>query len=409
MPGTGPQPPGWYDAPVIVARVDSYDGGAVEAALADIVATAGGWDKILPPATPVLVKPNLMSAREPARAVTTHPAVTTAVAAAARAAGRDVAIGDSPAGAFAGLRRVWEATGAAAAAQAVGVPLVSFEAGGSVCRPVASRFLREIRVARACADAAVISCPKLKTHFLTSFTGAVKNLLGQVPGLVKSELHRRAPHPEDFCELLVDLLPAYAPAFTVADAIVGLEGDGPASGTPRPFRLLVGGANAAAVDVVLAGVLGLTSKTAPTVRCTVARGLTPATPRVIFVGGATAEDLEPGDVLPAGSAWLRRVPRPVLKLAGRQFVIRPVVTAARCTGCARCVASCPVGAAAMAAGAARIDAKRCIECLCCYETCADEAITLQPGGAARLYYWVRDARRARRRRRNAGATETEVK
>lgn len=254
-------------------------------------------------------------------------------------------------------------------------------------------------MARACADAAVVSVPKLKTHFLTLFTGAVKNLLGQIPGMAKAELHRLAPHPDDFAELLVDLLPAYAPAFTVVDAIVGLEGDGPASGAPRAFGLLVGGANPAAVDIVLARILGLGAQEAVTVRLSVARGMTPAAPELVFTGGARPEDLSVGNVASPGSRWLRRLPRPLMKFAGRQFIIRPTVAPVKCTACARCVASCPVGAAEMAGPSARIDPKKCIQCLCCYETCADEAIYLKPSRAARWYYSLRDFNRRRHARK----------
>jgi len=388
------------DSRVFVARAPSYETPFLARALEAVVEAAGGWDAAAPPGRPVLVKPNLMSAREPARAVTTHPAFVAALARALLARGRAVTIGDSPAGAFRGLAAVWEKTGVAAVAAELGVPLVSFEAGGSISRPVASRFVREIRVARACADAAVVNAPKLKTHFLTLFTGAVKNLLGQVPGLAKAELHRVATHPDDFAELLVDLVPALAPSFTLVDAVVGLEGDGPASGTPRPFGLVVGGFNPAAVDVVLARVLGFKAGEAPTVRISVERGVTAAEPEVVVVDGGAADLAAEGVALP-GSLWLRRMPRPVLRLASRQFIIQPTVRAAACIGCRRCVDSCPVGAAEMAGDVARIAAARCIQCLCCYETCADEAIYLKPSRLARWYYALRDYNRRRRARRAA--------
>ena len=385
-------------AKVFVARASSYEERELLPAVEAIAEGAGGWDVIAPPGRPVLVKPNLMAAREPARAVTTHPALIEVLATVLKRRGREVSIGDSPAGAVKGIKRVWENTGAAAAARKAGVPLVSFEAGGSVVRAVAGRFLSEVRVARACDGASVIGVAKLKTHFLTILTGAVKNCLGVIPGLAKAELHRLAPHPDDFSELLVDLLPALEPAFTFVDGIVGLEGDGPASGEPRDFNLLVGGENAAAIDVVLAGILGFDVADVPTVKTSIERGLTPAEPEIVFVN-AKATDLVFDDVAAPGSLWLRHLPRLVLKFAGRQFVIRPAVAADRCTGCGRCVDSCPVGAAGMKGETAAIDASKCMQCLCCYETCSDEAVYLRPSRAARLYYAVRDFRRRRRRRR----------
>jgi uncharacterized protein (DUF362 family)/ferredoxin len=338
-----------------------------------------------------------MAAREPGRAVTTHPALIEVLATILKRRGREVSIGDSPAGAVKGIKRVWEKTGAATAANNAGVSLVSFEAGGSVARPVGGRFVDDVRVASACEDASVIAAAKLKTHFLTIITGAVKNCLGVIPGLAKAELHRLAPHPDDFAELLVDLLPALEPAFSFVDGVVGLEGDGPASGEQRDFNLLIGGKNAAAVDVVLAGILGFDVADVPTVRISIERGLTPAQPEVVYVN-ARPTDLVFDDVAAPGSLWLKHLPRPLLKFAGRQFVIRPVVAADKCTGCRRCVDSCPVGAATMRGELAAIDASRCIQCLCCYETCSDEAVYLRPSRIARLYYAMRDFRRRRRRR-----------
>lgn len=408
MANSGISYPWPREAPVIVARAGTYDGDEVKAAMEAAVAAAGGWESIAPQGAPVFLKPNLMSAREPARAVTTHPSVIAAAAAGLVLRGYNVRAGDSPAGAFKGLARVWENTGAGAACAAAGVEVVSLEASGSVARPITSRFIKEVRIARACAEANVISLPKLKTHFLTFITGAVKNLLGQVPGLAKAEFHRLAPHPDDFAELLVDLLPAYAPAFTIVDGIIGLEGDGPASGNARPLGVLLASANPAAIDVVAARMLGFKPLEVPTVRLTLARGMTPPSPLIVFVNGARERDLAPADVAAPGSRWLKHIPRPLMKVAGRQFVIRPVVHNDKCTGCGRCVASCPVGACTMDGRVAYIAPGTCIQCLCCFETCADEAITLEPGRAAKLYYSYRDYRRRRRARRDDAERNTEA-
>ncbi|NIT36559.1 MAG: DUF362 domain-containing protein [candidate division Zixibacteria bacterium] len=384
---------------VFVARAYSYEEADIRPVLEALAEAAGGWDVVAPPGRPALVKPNLMAAREPARAVTTHPAFIGVLATILRERGREVIVGDSPAGAVRGIKRVWENTGAAAAARAAGVPLVSFEASGSVTRRVNSRFIDEIRVARVCDEAAVIGVAKLKTHFLTTLTGAVKNCLGIIPGLAKAELHRRAPHPEDFSELLVDLIPALAPTFTFVDGVVGLEGDGPASGDAREFNVVVAGDNVAAVDVVLARMLGFAPEDVLTVKLSIERGLAPADPEVVWVGEGYAE-LVFGDVAAPGSLWLRHLPRPLLRFAGRQFVIRPAVVADRCDGCEQCVASCPVGAARLSGDVASIDPAKCIQCLCCCETCAAEAIRLKPLRVARLYYGIRDLNRRRRRRRS---------
>ena len=51
----------------------------------------------------------------------------------------------------------------------------------------------------------VIDIAKLKTHGMMGYSGAVKNLFGVVPGLLKPELHSRYPEKRAVAEMLVDL------------------------------------------------------------------------------------------------------------------------------------------------------------------------------------------------------------
>ena len=87
----------------------------------------------------------------------------------------------------------------------------------------------------------IIDIPKVKTHVMVGMTCAVKNLFGTVPGLSKAEFHMRFPAPEDFGSMLADLCEAVRPDMVVADGIVAMEGDGPASGTPYALGLILGG------------------------------------------------------------------------------------------------------------------------------------------------------------------------
>jgi uncharacterized protein (DUF362 family) len=77
-------------AEVYVARASSYEEEELFSAVGGIAESAGGWDAIAPPGKPVLVKPNLMAAREPGRAVTTHPALIEVIATILKRRGREV-------------------------------------------------------------------------------------------------------------------------------------------------------------------------------------------------------------------------------------------------------------------------------------------------------------------------------
>ena len=92
------------------------------------------------------------------------------------------------------------------------------------------------------------------------FTGAVKNLFGCIPGLDKAQYHLKVPDRDDFGAMLVDLMLACKPALAVMDAVVGMEGDGPAGGSPRHIGALLASADCLALDVVASAIAGLDPK-----------------------------------------------------------------------------------------------------------------------------------------------------
>jgi uncharacterized protein (DUF362 family) len=93
----------------------------------------------------------------------------------------------------------------------------------------------------------VISLPKLKTHHWAGATLSLKNLFGTLPGIYygwpKNELHWRGIHNS-----IVDIALTRTPELAIVDGIVGMEGDGPLNGTPKPFGALVMGHDLVAVD-----------------------------------------------------------------------------------------------------------------------------------------------------------------
>jgi uncharacterized protein (DUF362 family) len=84
----------------------------------------------------------------------------------------------------------------------------------------------------------------------------MKNLFGTVPGAIygwpKNLLHARG-----ITESIVDLTASVAPHFAIVDGIVGMEGDGPIMGTPRPLGVLVMGSDLVAVDASSARLIGI--------------------------------------------------------------------------------------------------------------------------------------------------------
>ncbi|MFZ1947702.1 MAG: DUF362 domain-containing protein, partial [bacterium] len=216
---------------VVLARCDRYSAAEVEHAVTRVLSGALCAEPGLVGRKRVLLKPNLAAAKGPERCLTTHPQVVAAAIAFFRQRGCDVSVGDSPAGALRGVRRVWEATGMLEACESAGARLVNFEAGGWIEKSVEGRTYRMAR--EALGYDLVVSIPKLKTHVLTLVTGAVKNMFGCVPGLAKSSHHLANPRPAAMSRVIVDVFSLARPGLSLVDAVEAMEGNGPSSGRPK--------------------------------------------------------------------------------------------------------------------------------------------------------------------------------
>ncbi|MCL4516731.1 MAG: DUF362 domain-containing protein [Firmicutes bacterium] len=368
---------------VYIARCAGYEREQVQRAVRRAVDALGGMRRYVRPGDNVLIKPNLLVASAPEAAVTTHPEVLRAAIELVQAAGGMVWVGDSPG--FGNPIKVAEKSGLAEICRETGAVLRDFgeadEAGfadGVICkRFTLARPVREADV--------VISLAKLKTHGLTLYTGAMKNLFGCISGLNKSQMHLRFQQREDFAGMLVDLYSLVKPALSIVDGVVGMEGEGPRNGRPRPIGVILAGADAVAVDAVGATIIGLDPLAVPTTRIAHARGVGQGDPaRIEMLGDPLAEAVVPdykhsAAADPARRGWFARL-APLLR---EQLTARPFIHVDKCQGCGVCRNSCPPSAISIEAGKARIDETRCIRCYCCQELCPEGAVELRKSWLAR--------------------------
>jgi uncharacterized protein (DUF362 family) len=103
----------------------------------------------------------------------------------------------------------------------------------------------------------VVSMPKLKTHHWAGVTLSMKNFFGVVPGAVygwpKNALHWAGIH-----ESVVDInstLPVKT--FAIIDGVIGMEGNGPIQGEPKPCGVLVLSDDLVAADATAARVMSI--------------------------------------------------------------------------------------------------------------------------------------------------------
>ncbi len=236
---------------VSIIRCASYDEAAVASALIELLAPLGGIGAYVKPGDRVLLKPNLLTAKPPEAAVTTHPALVTAVCRLVRNAGGIPSVGDCSGVILVGAETIWENTGIKAAAEAAGAGMVSLESGGYTIKagiPVSSAAL---------GYDLIINLPKFKTHCLTGISGAVKNLFGLVPGMYKTRLHAENPGRREFAEMLLKIYGTFVPALNIMDGITGMEGDGPSAGNPCYVGMLLASDEAIALDTVMSSLMGI--------------------------------------------------------------------------------------------------------------------------------------------------------
>lgn len=373
---------------VSIAACADYTPSTVSESLEAALSPLGGMAAFVSSGQRVLLKVNLLSRAVPDRAVTTHPEIVRALVRAVRDAGGTPVVGDSPGGPnTAGIvRKVWEDSGIAAVCDEEDVELVLFDEDTVRVPNPGGALYGAFTLGRAVVDAdVVISVPKFKTHGFMMFTGAVKNLFGCIPGLEKAQFHLKVPDRDDFGSMLVDLMLACRPRLAIMDAVVGMEGEGPAGGTPRRIGALLASPDCVALDVIASAMAGLRPDEVYTTKAAAQRGLGPGRVEDVEVVGRDWRELAPEsfqlptrDITARMPAWLG--PRLRAWTTSRPILADP----SGCTLCRTCERVCPVEAITVTEGGPRFDRTTCIRCYCCQELCPPQVIGLSVPMVARL-------------------------
>jgi len=321
----------------------------------------------------VLVKPNVLRASRPEEGIVTHPAVLQAVVQhVQRLAPAALVVGDNP-GLFgygdneASFRRTGLMEAAQGCYRNLGEDSLQVDFNPAFMPRVSlSRIVREADI--------VISLPKFKTHGLTVLTGAIKNSYGFLPGAQKARLHQAAGSPARFHDMLVDVFRLRVPDLFIVDAVVGMEGNGPASPDLRPVGRILASDNAVALDAVMARMMGCAPERLDFLQAARRAGLGDFAPATIQVVGDLVT-LPHFKLPPLGGEALEGNPA-LQQMIGARAALRPQADPGRCTGCGACVAHCPVSALVLEGNLPRVDADTCITCFCCQELCPEQAMVL---------------------------------
>jgi uncharacterized protein (DUF362 family)/NAD-dependent dihydropyrimidine dehydrogenase PreA subunit len=370
---------------VSVIECSDYDYSRVKEAVYSSINMVGGTKSLhISGGDRVLLKVNLLGARKPEDAVTTHPTVAKALTEYFQDAGAEVVLGDSSAAGPIETRKALKVTGIERVAGETRAKAVNFEAEGfaKIPAPKGSIHLSELYVAKPVLDAQlVVSVPKLKNHNLTKFTGALKNLFGTIPTATRMRLHSLG-RTRLFSQGIVDIYSTIKPGLAVMDGVVGMDGNGPSYGNINRAGIIAASRDSVALDAVCSSIVGYKQGEILTTSEACNRGL----------GNGVLSDIQVKgmDLKAFRLSWERVKMMPLDKVPSRLFktmmglvYTRPRLVKANCTRCATCASHCPAHAIRLNPFPV-LDYNKCLRCFTCNEICPNGAYELRKSFIARI-------------------------
>lgn len=366
-------------AKVALLGCSKYDYDLMYFKMSEGIQAMGGLESYLKAGSTVLLKVNLLMKRRPEEATTTHPLFVKVLADILVEFGVKVVIGDSPGGPFnaKALKGIYELCGYSDLVSENISLNQNFNSQTVHCGE--AYLLKTLDVIDVIKTVdAVISVSKLKTHGMTKFTGAVKNMYGTIPGIKKAEYHYTLPAIEDFSNMLIDVCIHANPVLSFMDGIVGMEGAGPSGGEPRDIGVILISDSPYHLDVVACKTVGIKPESVPTIKRCIERKLLKEDFEDLQMVSEPFEDYYINDFkIPdiSGVGLLNnRVPKWVDRMVGAIIKPKPVVQKSICVGCGECARCCPAKTIEMIDRLPKINMENCIRCFCCQELCPVKAI-----------------------------------
>ncbi len=386
------------DNNVYIIKCNDYTD--VKIKLPELIKMLGGIEKYAARGEKIALKVNLLNAVRPEAAVTTHPAIVSAIGQMLDKVKAEGLIVDSPGSAISynekTLDKVYRVSEMYKAAEESGCKVNMDCSYKEVSFPEGKLIKRFHAISPVIESDGVFNLCKMKTHMFMRMTGAVKNNFGVIPGLMKPGYHAKLHDTKHFADMLLDLAQYISPRLTIMDAVISMEGSGPSAGTPKKTGLLIASRNQLAVDVVAGEIMGLSRKNNPVLLAAEQRGMQPTRiDEVNIIGESLDRSKIPDYKFPANieeGLGVGHIPifvavmlKYVLKGA---FSAKPVIKKNICKACGECIKSCPEKAVSISKQekAAHIDEKKCIRCYCCHEMCKEKAIDLKYSLAHKLFY-----------------------
>ena len=324
----------------------------------------------------VLIKPNLCNDSRPEEGITTHPEVIKAILQLLKEFEMDVLIGDNSVGRDdpKHLDVVYKTCGVDDIIREFGCKKNYLNNDVKAYTCMIDGKERCFYLSKKILETSfIINVPKFKTHSLMTFTGAIKNLYGMIPGNTKRRLHVELPDKRQFAQLLVNLYDLVRPKLNIIDAVIGIEGDGPSrSGQKRKIGYIMAGENAVALDIVASMMMGIDYMQVPTnAYAAQYYGIENVHDFIQILGEPINECILQDFILPNTASFNDHLTEKIFSLSTPKLYI----DSDKCMKCMMCLKNCPKVAIHLSQDKKlEIKTSECISCMICMEICPCAAV-----------------------------------
>ncbi len=356
---------------VFIDRCEDYN--EAEKVIQRAFEALGGVDRFVKNGEKILLNPNLLKGESPDKAVTTHPEFIRAIINILEKKDIDIIVGDSPAGKMTEkkLKKIYSKCGwldieyDTTANLNFDLKMVNKKLSGGIVK-------KNFKIMKIVEEVdGIINIPKLKTHSLTVFTGAVKNQFGLIHGLNKSAYHGKFKTLNKFSKMLLDLNDLVESRLSIMDGILAMEGDGPSGGSPIKLDSVLASPDPVACDWAACKLAGIPPQKISTL---------------------TESDLDQEDInyinrnpssfdknieYPSGGKTPGWVPSILADIFANFYLDRPHLLKDKCDTCWVCQEVCPEDAIKKQNYGPKISWWKCIRCYCCTEACPEDALNVE--------------------------------
>ncbi len=367
---------------IAISRINNDDVKKSVYAALELISAKELFDK---PNLKILLKPNILSAKEPERAVTTHPEIIRTVIQWLKQFNPSKIIVAESSGTYkrGATDEAFKESGIQKVCESEKIEWTSFERTQrktySIKNPlvleeiVASDLLEDVDI--------IINLPKIKTHGQCILTCCIKNMFGTLILGNKARIHAKFPTKDRFGAALADIYSVSKPQLTIIDGYLCQEGQGPSAGDIVKLDLIIAGYDPVALETAVCKIIDFNPREISYIIKAEEKGLGSTDLSKCEILGESINNVKRKFKKPKTHIISLPLPRKIAEYVGNVIFKSTIkFNKSKCILCGTCWKNCPAGAITPPKVldkdkyAPIWNKNKCISCYCCAELCPEEAV-----------------------------------